>query len=709
MLNYVLRKLLWNIPVFLGIIAVLMLALRVNDPAWSKLGKHATQERYEQERERLGLDRPFAAQYLDFLWGFDLDRESWDKPGRTVGQELSDALLPSLSITIPALLLTTLLALGIGILSAYRRGRILDRGLMTLAVLGMSVSFLVYIIFGQYFGAFKLNQWIDGTLFAVQGYDTAEPHWWITFCMLPVLISTIVALGYDSRFYRAIAVEEVGARLHPHRPGEGAARAVGPLQAPPAQRHADGDHPRDDHPSLPHRGLPPPGGLLQHPRHGQGAHHRHQCQGLPRHPGVHRRLRGALHLHEHPDGCALRLRRSAGEALMIRRFFTSRAFRKFRKNRLALVAAFLILLYVGAGSAILFFDLVPLSSTTERFGPSSTPGFGGTQTPEKRLEDAEFRFSLVERALRRGEPEEALAETRLGRQHPADLSIEKLEAEIERGGELLDELYEQERWDEATSADLERLGELESLVSGLFAPVEGWEGFVHGLALSCGTDRQGRSIALRAIYAIKVALQIGTVTALISVLLGALLGAMAAFYGGWVDHLIQWLYSTLSAVPYIVLLAVLVFMFGGSRVEQTLIPIYAAFCLTFWIGTCRVVRGEVLRIKELDYIQAAVSAGQTRFRILLRHVIPNVSHLLFINFSLLFIAAIKSEVILTFLGLGVKNEPSWGIMISQSKPEVVNEFFWQVGAATALMFGLVLAFNIFTDALQDALDPKHIA
>jgi peptide/nickel transport system permease protein len=150
-------------------------------------------------------------------------------------------------------------------------------------------------------------------------------------------------------------------------------------------------------------------------------------------------------------------------------------------------------------------------------------------------------------------------------------------------------------------------------------------------------------------------------------------------------------------------------MFQGSSIEQTLVPLYVAFGLTFWIGPCRVVRGEVLRIRELDYVQAATAIGQRRFMILLKHVIPNVSHVMLVQFSLLFISAIKAEVILTFLGLGVKNEPSWGIMISQSKQEVVNGFFWQIGAATAAMFGLVLAFNIFTDALQDALDPKHIA
>ena len=94
--------------------------------------------------------------------------------------------------------------------------------------------------------------------------------------------------------------------------------------------------------------------------------------------------------------------------------------------------------------------------------------------------------------------------------------------------------------------------------------------------------------------------------------------------------------------------------------------------------------------------------------IMLKHVVPNTAHLMFINMSLLFIGAIKSEVILSFLGLGVKGQPSWGTMISQAKEDVSNYFFWEVGTASVLMFGLVLAFNIVSDALQDAFDPKHV-
>jgi peptide/nickel transport system permease protein len=161
-------------------------------------------------------------------------------------------------------------------------------------------------------------------------------------------------------------------------------------------------------------------------------------------------------------------------------------------------------------------------------------------------------------------------------------------------------------------------------------------------------------------------------------------------------------------VPNLVLLVVLAFMFTGTKVEGTLIPVYAAFCLTFWIGPCRVIRGEVLKVKELEYVHAARATGFGRAYILVKHVIPNTTHLMFISFSLLFINAIKSEVILTFLGLGLKDGASWGIMINQSGPEVVQGFFWQIGAATAFMLVLVLAFNIVSDAMQDAFDPKHV-
>ena len=148
----------------------------------------------------------------------------------------------------------------------------------------------------------------------------------------------------------------------------------------------------------------------------------------------------------------------------------------------------------------------------------------------------------------------------------------------------------------------------------------------------------------------------------------------------------------------------------GFDVKNSLLPVYIALGATFWIGTCRVIRGETLKLKQMEYVHAAQTAGFGPIHILLKHILPNTAHLMLINFSLLLIGAIKSEVILSFLGLGVKGQPSWGIMIRDAgnNGDVVSGFFWEIGTATVLMFILVLAFNILSDALQDAFDPKHV-
>jgi ABC-type dipeptide/oligopeptide/nickel transport system permease subunit len=253
-----------------------------------------------------------------------------------------------------------------------------------------------------------------------------------------------------------------------------------------------------------------------------------------------------------------------------------------------------------------------------------------------------------------------------------------------------------------------KLADVEPILTQLYPMPTGLDGMIYKFRMMLGTDLQGRSVMLRALYSAKIAIQVGLIVSFCAVLFGSVIGAAAGYFGGIIDHLVIWLYSTFSSIPYLVLLVVLSFMFTGSPLEKTLIPLYVAFSLTFWIGPCRVTRGEALKLKSLDYVQAAQALGASKARILLKHIIPNTSHLMFINSSLLFIGAIKGEVVLTFLGLGLKEGVSWGTMISQSKDEVVAGFFWQIGAATFFMFVLVLAFNILTDALQDAFDPKHV-
>ena len=134
--------------------------------------------------------------------------------------------------------------------------------------------------------------------------------------------------------------------------------------------------------------------------------------------------------------------------------------------------------------------------------------------------------------------------------------------------------------------------------------------------------------------------------------------------------------------------------------------VYLVIGLTSWVGLCRLIRGEVIKHRDRDYVTAARAYGCSRGRIILRHIIPNVLHLVIINFSLRFVSFIHAEVILSFLGLGVKGEPSWGVMIDDARQELYRGCWWQLAAATLGIGLLSLALNVVGDALRDAMDPK---
>lgn len=399
------------------------------------------------------------------------------------------------------------------------------------------------------------------------------------------------------------------------------------------------------------------------------------------------------------------------------RALAARGTRKFLRNRQAVVALCVIGCYLVVGLWVLLGEVLPgaigltLRQVEAPVASLALPGWGVSPTPERRAEACKNILDEVARALRGGEDD--LRQIRYGRLRIADRPPDQTREIAAEARALYKSLDDIPDLDEAPQAE-QRLSALEAKTAELWAPLTGLDGAWQSLALSLGTDRQGRSVFWRAVYSVKVALQVGIVVAVVSVLLGTLLGAAAAFYGGWVDAAVVWLYSTLSSMPELIMLAVLVYAFSGTAFDRAsspwlaLVPVYAAMCLEFWIGPCRVIRGEVMKIKELEYVQAGRAMGFGRARILLRHVIPNTAHLMFINFSLLFIAAIKFEVILSFLGLGVKVGPSWGRMIQESTQEVLNGVYWQIGAATVFMFVLVLAFNIVSDALQDAFDPRHV-
>jgi peptide/nickel transport system permease protein len=224
-----------------------------------------------------------------------------------------------------------------------------------------------------------------------------------------------------------------------------------------------------------------------------------------------------------------------------------------------------------------------------------------------------------------------------------------------------------------------------------------------------GTDIQGRSVFWRTIYGSKVALILTVVTSVISLTIGSVLGIAAGYFGGWIDVVVVWLFTTLSSIPWILLVIAMAYAlqsYDSLKILLGLPVIILAMGLTDWVGLCRLLRGEVLKHRERDYVMAARAAGAGTPRILFQHILPNVFHLVIITFSLGAIGYVQAEVVLTFLGLGISDRPSWGRMIDDSKVEMLRGVWWQLAAATAAIFVLCMALNFLGDALRDALDPR---
>jgi len=219
-----------------------------------------------------------------------------------------------------------------------------------------------------------------------------------------------------------------------------------------------------------------------------------------------------------------------------------------------------------------------------------------------------------------------------------------------------------------------------------------------------GTNVIGQDIFARGIYSTSVAFEVGLVVALAATALGAVLGAAAGYFAGsWLDEVLLWLMGVLDAIPFYLFVAAVAFALQDSPWAMQV-----GMIATFWIGTARLVRGEVMNLRGIEYVEAARAIGLPGPVIIARHVLPNTTHILLVQASIAFVGAIKTEVILSYLGIGIRDGVSWGLMIEESTREVLAGFYNNFLAASLLMFGLVMAFNTFADALQDALDPRQV-
>jgi len=222
-------------------------------------------------------------------------------------------------------------------------------------------------------------------------------------------------------------------------------------------------------------------------------------------------------------------------------------------------------------------------------------------------------------------------------------------------------------------------------------------------SLAFGADKWGRDVLDKTIKGAETSILVGLAAALIATLIGSVLGAVSGWYGAWVDDLSNWLYNVFHAIPGILLiLAIAAVLDSKGTLSVVLI-----LGLTGWTGIYRLVRGEYLKHREREYVRAAGAIGASNLRRMLVHILPNVSHVILVQFSLLTVACIKAEVILSFLGFGVPVDGvSWGTMLTEAQNDLLVGIWWQLAAATLAMGIFVTALSLFTDALRDALDPK---
>ncbi len=255
--------------------------------------------------------------------------------------------------------------------------------------------------------------------------------------------------------------------------------------------------------------------------------------------------------------------------------------------------------------------------------------------------------------------------------------------------------------------------------------ISGVIGAVANLAIAyhvLGTDKVGQDVLYLSLKSIRTGLVIGTVTTLVMLPFALLLGVAAGYFRGWVDDVIQYIYTVLSSIPSVLLIAAAVLMMqvvieihadwfetSAARADVRLLCLCMILGVTSWTGLCRLLRGETLKLREQEYIQAAQAFGVSSFRILTRHIVPNVMHIVLISVVMDFSALVLAEAVLSYVGVGVDPSTiSFGTMINAARLEMGRDpmVWWALASAFSFMLVLVLAANLFADAVRDAFDPR---
>jgi len=700
---YIVRKLGYGVAVVFGVLFLLyLLFFAVTEPddiARRALGDKVSVEVIEQWKHTHGYDKPkwpsFESPTDNMLYDhfhdmltFDFGRS--DADNRPIVDRLKEGIGPSLTLTVPMFVIGLLLGIALALFVAFFRGTYIDITGVFLCVLAMSIPILLYIVGAQYLAA-KVLRW-----FPFSGFDDS-PEVIARFLAMPVLVGVASAFGSSVRFYRTVFVEEV------NRDYVRTARAKGAGEWRVMGRHVLRN---SLIPILTNVVMSIPflftGNLLLEAFFGI--------------PGLGSVTFDAI---QNNDFSMLRTMVYIGALTFIGGQILTDISYTLVDPRIRLDSG-------GEGSAInpgrnwviaaaaLILGMVFLA----RSGGSMQLGQALTRFNEDNWHYVSNSIVValgigayfVVRWLRRNDLWfEAFKQ--VWRRRRGSICI--LAAYVAVA--LLDSIA----WVGGTGdqADAVAAYKPQSVLERVFegmdeksysAPLATQEFYDHSDlrkpgAHVLGTDQLGRDVLYLALKGARVALLIGGLTSLIAIPLALLFGVAAGYFGRWVDDAVFFVMSTLASIPGLLLLIALILVLGKGTWQVCL-----ALAVTSWVSFCRIARGETFKLKELDYIHAARLMGLSEGKIIMRHVLPNLVHLVVITFVLMFSGLVISEAILSWLLIGV--EGSWGQMIAQAKDELAREpiIWWNISAAFVAMFGLLLVMNLIGDAIRDVLDPKTL-
>ena len=703
MLTYLTQRLLYVLPVVILVSFVTFVLFFMVVPPEIMARRHLsakapTQEDLQNWLQQHGYDKPLCVnlqkdshgkrhpldtqfvRHMRSVVTFDLGKS--DQTGEAISSILKRRMGPSLMLTVPAFILALFIDLSLSLLVAYYRGTYADRWALLGCVLLMSVPFLVYIIVGQWLISLQLR------LFPLSGWEGGFHA--AKFLYLPIVLSVVSGIGGSVRFYRTLMLEETS------RDYVRTARAKGMGETRILFRDV-----------LKNAMIPIlTSAVMAIPFLFLGSLLLENFFGIP---GLGSLTIDAINA---SDFAVLRAMVFVGALLYVLGLLLTDVSYTLVDPRVRFEGTPLnrMVLPVAVSTAAVF-GFGALARGAVQFGERAQSLGQSIQRPW--IAQNVFVCVLtvaagvaVWSAMRRPHWQEAWRRVKQVQLAVVALLVVCLYGALGLSDSLS---WKDSRGDLRPLSLLDRAFHpaRERTYSAPFATHEIGERdpqrLQHGRHY-LGTDSTGEDVLYQSVKGVRTALIIGLFTTLLVIPLAIVMGLCAGYYRGWVDDTIQFLYTMLNSIPDILLLVALMMILGRGLPQ-----VCFALAITSWVGLCRLLRGETLKLRELDYVQAGRALGLSDLRILWQHILPNVMHVVVIAFVLRFSGLVMSEVILSYLGIGVTpGTASWGTMIDGARLELARDptIWWNLTGAFTFMFVLVLAFNFFGDTLRDALDPR---